>query len=260
MSASAHSWRQRVSRSSILSTMRPPWLLTESQATRHEKTFPRCMRPEGEGAKRPTTGRAACAPLSLICDRSFFMALSIPRLTVQLFVAAASCGDSRPCAAWAIPRMRAEHRHSRRDTPLPPALFRQWRHGAFALVSDPFGMRSPNLSCAMARPKTGLPATALAATGSPAEKGDRLSARGICWDPRPRALLLCPRAIGSTSRPRNATISLHMCSLHEARPHLFGRCLAGTSGPTCMRPARAHASAATMERPLLLENGMKDAP
>ena len=38
------------------STMLPPWLRAESHAHRQLNTLPRCMRPEGDGAKRPTTG------------------------------------------------------------------------------------------------------------------------------------------------------------------------------------------------------------
>ena len=41
------------------STMRPPWLRAESHAHRQLNTLPRCMRPEGDGAKRPTTGAGA---------------------------------------------------------------------------------------------------------------------------------------------------------------------------------------------------------
>ena len=37
-------------------TMLPPWLRAESHAHRQLNTLPRCMRPEGDGAKRPTTG------------------------------------------------------------------------------------------------------------------------------------------------------------------------------------------------------------
>ena len=36
-------------------TTRPPALLAESQAMRHENTLPRCILPEGVGAKRPIT-------------------------------------------------------------------------------------------------------------------------------------------------------------------------------------------------------------
>ena len=39
--------------------MRPPWLWAESHAHRQLNTLPRCMRPEGDGAKRPTTGAGA---------------------------------------------------------------------------------------------------------------------------------------------------------------------------------------------------------
>ena len=45
-------------------TMLPPWLRAESHAHRQLNTLPRCMRPEGDGAKRPTTGagtEAGCA-------------------------------------------------------------------------------------------------------------------------------------------------------------------------------------------------------
>ena len=40
-------------------TMLPPWLRAESHAHRQLNTLPRCMRPEGDGAKRPTTGAGA---------------------------------------------------------------------------------------------------------------------------------------------------------------------------------------------------------
>ena len=40
-------------------TMLPPWLLAESHAHRQLNTLPRCIRPEGDGAKRPTTGAGA---------------------------------------------------------------------------------------------------------------------------------------------------------------------------------------------------------
>lgn len=42
-------------------TMLPPWLRAESHAHRQLNTLPRCMRPEGDGAKRPTTGAGAKA-------------------------------------------------------------------------------------------------------------------------------------------------------------------------------------------------------
>ena len=41
------------------STMLPPWLRAESHAQRQLNTLPRCIRPEGDGAKRPTTGAGA---------------------------------------------------------------------------------------------------------------------------------------------------------------------------------------------------------
>ncbi len=47
------------------STMLPPWLRAESHAHRQLNTLPRCMRPEGDGAKRPTTGARAGASLLL---------------------------------------------------------------------------------------------------------------------------------------------------------------------------------------------------
>ena len=40
-------------------TMLPSWLRAESHAHRQLNTLPRCMRPEGDGAKRPTTGVGA---------------------------------------------------------------------------------------------------------------------------------------------------------------------------------------------------------
>lgn len=40
------------------STMLPPWLRAESHEHRQLNTLPKCMRPEGDGAKRPTTGVA----------------------------------------------------------------------------------------------------------------------------------------------------------------------------------------------------------
>ena len=57
MSWAASSGRlQRSSRSSMRNTMLPPWLRAESHAHRQLNTLPRCMRPDGDGAKRPTTG------------------------------------------------------------------------------------------------------------------------------------------------------------------------------------------------------------
>ena len=46
-------------------TMRPPALLAESQAMRHENTLPRCILPEGVGAKRPITVDSATGSTSL---------------------------------------------------------------------------------------------------------------------------------------------------------------------------------------------------
>ena len=55
-----------VSRSSSRRTIRPPADLADSHASRLEKRLPRCIRPLGEGAKRPTgpplTGPAAGPP------------------------------------------------------------------------------------------------------------------------------------------------------------------------------------------------------
>ena len=45
--------------------MLPPWLRAESHAHRQLNTLPKCMRPEGDGAKRPTTGVGAEASLLL---------------------------------------------------------------------------------------------------------------------------------------------------------------------------------------------------
>lgn len=60
MSWAASSGRlQRSSRSSMRNTMLPPWLRAESHEHRQLNTLPRCMRPEGDGAKRPTTGAGA---------------------------------------------------------------------------------------------------------------------------------------------------------------------------------------------------------
>ena len=47
-------------------TMLPPWLRAESHAHRQLNTLPRCMRPEGDGAKRPTTGAGAGTSLLLV--------------------------------------------------------------------------------------------------------------------------------------------------------------------------------------------------
>ena len=47
-------------------TILPPWLRAESHAHRQLNTLPRCMRPEGDGAKRPTTGVGAGASLLLV--------------------------------------------------------------------------------------------------------------------------------------------------------------------------------------------------
>ena len=41
------------------STMLPPWLRAESHEHRQLNMLPRCMRPDGDGAKRPTTGAGA---------------------------------------------------------------------------------------------------------------------------------------------------------------------------------------------------------
>ena len=46
-------------------TMLPPWLRAESHAHRQLNTLPRCMRPEGDGAKRPTTGREGGGELAV---------------------------------------------------------------------------------------------------------------------------------------------------------------------------------------------------
>ena len=47
-------------------TILPPWLRAESHAHRQLNTLPRCMRPEGDGAKRPTTEVGAGASLLLV--------------------------------------------------------------------------------------------------------------------------------------------------------------------------------------------------
>jgi hypothetical protein len=39
--------------SSIRSSHSPPWLFTESHDSKALKTLPKCMRPVGDGAKRP---------------------------------------------------------------------------------------------------------------------------------------------------------------------------------------------------------------
>ena len=46
--------------------MRPSWLRAESHAHRQLNTLPRCMRPEGDGAKRPTAGADALADAAAV--------------------------------------------------------------------------------------------------------------------------------------------------------------------------------------------------
>ena len=58
-------------------TMRPPWLRTESHAIRAEKILPRCMRPEGDGAKRPATQASRGQSALSICSSLNSMSLSI---------------------------------------------------------------------------------------------------------------------------------------------------------------------------------------
>ena len=77
------------------STMLPPWLRAESHAHRQLNTLPRCMRPEGDGAKRPTTGMgAAVAGASAAC-----VAMLHALISMRTSIARGAVGETLPWPA-----------------------------------------------------------------------------------------------------------------------------------------------------------------
>ena len=77
------------------STMLPPWLRAESHEHRQLNTLPRCMRPEGDGAKRPTTGVAtAVAGASAAC-----VAMLRALISMRTSIARGAVGETLPWPA-----------------------------------------------------------------------------------------------------------------------------------------------------------------
>ena len=114
MSWAASSGRlQRSSMSSMRSTMRPPWLRAESHAHRQLKTLPKCMRPEGDGAKRPTTGAGVLGAVDVAAAGvAMLRALISMRTSIARGAAGGalpslvSCQDCALCAADTNPTPR----------------------------------------------------------------------------------------------------------------------------------------------------------
>ena len=77
------------------STMLPPWLRAESHEHRQLNTLPKCMRPEGDGAKRPTTGvGAAVAGASAAC-----VAMLRALISMRTSIARGAVGETLPWPA-----------------------------------------------------------------------------------------------------------------------------------------------------------------
>ena len=78
------------------STMLPPWLRAESHAHRQLNTLPRCMRPEGDGAKRPTTGAGAGASLLLgaVGASTAGVAMSCMLISMRTSIARGEVGEA----------------------------------------------------------------------------------------------------------------------------------------------------------------------
>ena len=77
------------------STMLPPWLRVESHEHKQLNTLPKCMRPEGDGAKRPTTGvGAAVAGASAAC-----VAMLHALISMRTSIARGAVGETLPWPA-----------------------------------------------------------------------------------------------------------------------------------------------------------------
>ena len=77
------------------STMLPPWLRAESHEHRQLNTLPKCMRPEGDGAKRPTTGvGTAVAGASAAC-----VAMLRALISMRTSIARGAVGETLPWPA-----------------------------------------------------------------------------------------------------------------------------------------------------------------
>ena len=97
MSWAASSGRlQRSSRSSMRSTMRPPWLRAESHAHRQLNTLPRCIRPEGDGAKRPTTGAGVLGAVDVAAAG---VAMLHALISMRTSIARGAVGETLPWPA-----------------------------------------------------------------------------------------------------------------------------------------------------------------
>ena len=80
------------------STMLPPWLRAESHAHRQLNTLPRCMRPEGDGAKRPMTGAGAEAGC-VVGASSAGVAMLRALISMRTSIARGAVGETLPWPA-----------------------------------------------------------------------------------------------------------------------------------------------------------------
>ena len=78
------------------STMRPPWLRAESHAHRQLNTLPRCMRPEGDGAKRPTTGVGMAAGAAAVGVFAAGVAMLRALISMRTSIARRAIGETFP--------------------------------------------------------------------------------------------------------------------------------------------------------------------
>ena len=163
------------------STMLPPWLRAESHEHRQLNTLPRCMRPEGDGAKRPTTGAGAeaggVAPASAagvaMLRVLISMRTSIARGLAGKALPRSQVGGGAHCARWVC------------------------------------GSRSRSLRTDLASQTTETPAALRNCRGFRGKGGHDPRANGKGAN-RFRSTALCPSAGGSISACRTHTKPLHL--------------------------------------------------
>lgn len=77
-------------------TMLPSWLRAESHAHRQLNTLPKCIRPEGDGAKRPTTGAGAAG---VVGASAAGVAMLRALMSMRTSIARGAVGETLPWPA-----------------------------------------------------------------------------------------------------------------------------------------------------------------
>ena len=183
--------------------MLPPWLRAESHAHRQLNTLPRCMRPDGDGAKRPTTGagtEAGCVVGASAAGVAMLRALISMRTSIARGRGGGAVAVTRKLSRPRIVRggLPAQHLN-----PCPPAQ----------------------------PPKRQKPRQLFATAGVSAEKGDMILERTAKGQTVFAQLLYAPR-LAAQSAYSAATQSRYTCdgavewclSLAQAMPRTVPNC------------------------------------